>query len=396
MSDEATADLLGAAETWAPERVLRRLRTIALLVAAAAGLGCAVGAIVSPVELLRGYLVAFVYWLALTLGSMAIAMVGQLSAGGWSVVLRRTMEAAARTSGPMAVLFLPILLGVRHLYPWAHEGGVHPSVGSKAVYLGVPFFTVRSIVYLALWTGTAHLLSRLSWAQDRGGDPGITRRLGKVSAAGLVVYFVTMTLASVDWMMSLDPEWWSTIYGIYVIGGQAVSAMAFGVIAALALESRGAPIRARHFHDAGKMLLAFVMLWAYFAISQLIVIWSGNLPEDIPFYRARLGGGYRWVSLGLVILHFAVPFLLLLSRDLKRNARLLAGVAGLLLVMRWVDVYWLVAPAWSPSGVSVHWLDAAAFVAVGGVWLAAFFWQLGARPLLPIGDANLEEAIRHG
>lgn len=398
--DEAVA----AARDWIPDTPLRRLRNVGLVTAAVAGLVCVIGAIFATEQLLRSYLVAWVYWISLGLGSLAIAMLGQLSPGAWSIMLRRTQEAAARTIGAMAILFLPILLGVYILYPWAGapaaegHGEAHGSAG-KELYLNVPFFAARAVVYLAAWAGFAALLSRMSRRQDSTADPGLGRRIRKLSAGGLLVYCLTMTLASVDWMMSLHPAWWSTIYGVYVIGGQALSAMALGVVAAAVLAGLGGgrlPFRTRHFHDFGKMLLALLMLWAYFALSQLIIIYSGNVPEDVPFYVQRARGGFRWMTVVLFVLHFALPFVLLLSRDVKRSRRFLPAIALLLLAMRWVDVYWLLAPAWSQGHLSLHLLDLAAFLAVGGVWLSVFAWQVGTRPLLPLGEPLLEEAIQHG
>jgi hypothetical protein len=402
MSDEAGSPV--PSDPRMKRRALRRVRLRGLLIGILAGLVCLLAAFSEPVQLLRSYLLAFLYWVSLSLGCLAIVMLSHLSPGGWSVMLRRPLEAGGRTVLTMAVLFVPILAGVRLLYPWAasDEGeagdpGGHADLGAKEAYLNVPFFTVRAIVFLALWAAAAHFLSRMSRAQDATRDPEAARRLRKASAVWLVVYAVTMTFASIDWMMSLQPHWWSTIYGVYVIGGQGLSAMAFGTVAALwiARSSRPRfPLQTRHLHDFGKMLLAFVMLWTYFALSQLIIVWSGNQPEDIPFYLDRRGGGFLWVSVALAVLHFALPFLLLLSRDVKRDARTLAFVAGLVLVMRWVDFYWLVAPAWSHGKVSFHWQDPVAFLAVGGAWAATFAWQLGCRPLLPLGDPVLPEAIR--
>ena len=396
-------DTIAAVAEWNPDPPLRRLRNIGLVTAAVAGVVCVIGAFLATQELLRAYLVAWVYWLSLGLGCLGVAMLGQLSPGGWSIVLRRPMEAGARTIGAMAILFLPILLGVYKLYPWAGGGAEHGAgahgLAAKAGYLNVPFFAVRAVIYLAAWAGLAAALSRMSRRQDTSADPELARRLRKLSAGGLLVYVATMTLASVDWLMSLEPEWWSTMYGVYVIGGQALSAMALGCVAAVVLAdlSEGRlPIRARHVHDSGKMLLALLMLWGYFGLSQLIIIYSANLPEDVPFYVERAHGGFLWMSVALFVLHFAVPFVLLLSRDVKRSRRWLPAIAVLLLAMRWVDVYWLAAPTWSEGELSFHLLDLAAFLAVGGVWVAVYAWQVGTRPLLPLGEPLLGEAIQHG
>lgn len=383
-----------------PALDLSRTRRRALLVALPAALLCVLGAVLDPAQLLRSYLVAYVFWLSIALGCLAIEMLGHVISGVWTVVIRRPLEAASRTIAPLALLFIPILLGLRVLYPWAVPGAAEQSeaIAHKAPYLNAPFFIGRTIGYFAVWILLATLLSRMSLAQDRGRDEALARRMRKLSAVGLMLYCATMTFASIDWMMSLEPRWYSTIYGVYVIGGQAVAGMAFAVLAArliAARSSRLAPIEEGRFHDFGRMLLAFMMLWAYFAFSQLLIVWSGNLPEEAVYYQARLGGGLRWVSLSLVILGFAVPFLLLLPRAWKKDPRKLSAVALLLLAVRWIDLHWLIAPAFHPRRIVLHWLDVACFVAIGGVWLFLFLRELAARPLLPAGDPLLSEAMEH-
>jgi len=220
-----------------------------------------------------------------------------------------------------------------------------------------------------------------------------------VSAAGLGLYCLSATFAAIDWLMSLESHWYSSIYGVYFVGGQVVSALAFVILVSLFLSARepmSEVLRPRHFHDYGKLLLAFVVLWAYFAASQLIIMWQGNLADEVSWYKGRLLGGWVWVSAALVLLHFALPFLLLLSRDLKRSAARLSAIAVLLLVMRWVDLYWLAAPAFHPDGVTLHWLDLVTPIALGGIWVGVYARELRARPLLPLGDPELAEALGHG
>jgi hypothetical protein len=380
-----------------PAPDLAALGRRALIAGVAAGVACAVGLASDPPRFFRAYLVAWVLWLGVALGSLAIEMLHHLSRGAWGLVIRRILEAASRTLPLLAVLFVPLLFGLDDLYPWARAETVAADehLQHKAPYLNVPFFLARLAASFVIWTALAAALSRMSRRQDDTADPALERRMQVLSAPGLALYCLTMTFTAIDLLMSLDPNWFSAIYGVYVVGGQAVSAMAFTVVAALYL-SRRAPMsdvfQARHFHDHGKLLFAFTMLWAYFALSQFLIIWSGDVPEEIGFYRDRLAGGWNAVSILLVILHFAVPFVLLLSRDLKRDARKLAGVAALLLVMRWVDLHWLVSPAFDPE-FSLHWLDLAAPVAVGGIWLWRFAAELGARSLLPVHDRNLPAAL---
>lgn len=370
------------------------------LVAAAVGIvGCVLGAILGWPQFLRAYLVGWVFWLGIALGCLAISMIHHLSRGAWGVVVRRVMEAAARTLPLLAVLSIPLLLGLDQLYEWVHPHAGDTAIEDKAAYLNVPFFLVRFVLYFALWYGLALVLSRLSRRQDETGDPALARRMQLIAAPGLAVYCLAATFASVDWLMSLQPHWYSTIYGVYFMGGQALSALAFVIMAGYLL-SRRAPmdrvLAPRHFHDWGKLFLAFVMLWAYFSFSQFLIIWSGNLPEEATWYVTRLEHGWGWIALALVLFHFALPFVLLLSRDLKRHARLLVGVAVLMLVMRLVDLYWQVEPAFHEGTFAFSWMYLVTPVAIGGLWLWWFLWELKKRPLLPLNDPYLAEAVGHG
>ncbi|MGB5388728.1 MAG: hypothetical protein WBP10_00980, partial [Thermoanaerobaculia bacterium] len=266
----------------------------------------------------------------------------------------------------------------------------------KAAYLNPTSFTLRGILYLAIWALFAFILSWLSLKQDRTAEPGLSRRMQMVAAPGLAIYCLLATFASVDWLMSLDPHWYSSVFGVYFIVGQGLSAMAFLIVMAVYLSQRepmGAVFRPLQFHDYGKLMLAFVMLWAYIAFSQLLIIWSANLPEEVGWYLERSYGAWKYVAILLALFHFLLPFVLLLSRDLKRDARRLSRVAILVLCMRFVDLYWLAAPSFGHEGLLFHWLDLATVLAVGGVWFALFTGQLRRRPLLPINDPLLEEAL---
>src|SRR5438093_1186135 len=339
-----------------PAADLAAVQRRAFLVGAAAAVLCAVGGILNPEQLFRSYLVACLYWLGIPLGCFAVAMLHHLSGGAWGLMIRRVLEAASRTLPLVALFFVPLLFGLRHVYRWADPAAVasDPLLRHQAPYLNAPFFVARAAFYFAVWCALAWTLNRLSLRQDETGEAGLARRMRMLSAPGLGLYCITATFASIDWLMSLDSHWYSTIYGVYFVGGQVVSALAFVILASLFLAGRrpmSELFRPVHFHDYGKLLLAFVVLWAYFAVSQLIIIWQGNLAEEVGWYRGRLLGGWRWVSLGLVLLHFALPFVLLLSRDAKRNAARLSAIALLLLVMRWLDLYWLAAPAFSDRAV---------------------------------------------
>ena len=349
---------------------------------------------------LESYLVAWLLWVGVALGCMAILALHHLSRGAWGLMVRRVLEAAAQTLPLLGLLFLPVLLNLPALYSWARpEAAEDKLLVQKAPYLNEPFFIARAALFFLIWSLLAHLLVRWSRRQDIGLDEQsglrLFRRMQLVSGPTLGIYALTATFASVDWIMSLDPHWYSSLFGIYFIGGHGVSALAFVVIVGLWLQRREPMSRAltpKHFHDYGKLLLAFVMLWAYFAVSQLLIIWSGNLAEETGWYLERVHGGWKYVTIALALFHFVLPFLLLLSRDLKRSAARLAGVAVLLLVMRWFDLYWQVAPVFH-HGLSPHWLDLTLAVGLGGIWLGFLLRLLGRRPLLPENDPFLEEAL---
>jgi hypothetical protein len=354
-------------------------------------------------QFFRSYLVAFMFWLSIALGSLALLMLQHLTGGAWGLVIRRHLEAATRTIPMLTVAFVPILFALRPLYLWARPEAVAAdrALQMKALYLNVPFFIGRAAIYLLVWNVLAHLLNRWSAEQDEGGPRpiGSERRFRQLAAPGLLGYGLTITFASIDWVMSLEPHWFSTIFGVVFMGGQALSAMAFA-IAVLALTAQRRPLSEvvgpGHFHDLGKLLFAFIMLWAYFSFSQFLIIWSGNLPEEIPWYLERLRGGWGAVAALVLVGHFLLPFLLLLSRDLKRNPRILGNVAAGLLVMRLLDLLWMIAPRAGRHGVPIHWLDVALPVGLGAIWLALFARELTGRALLPVNDPYFEEALAHG
>jgi hypothetical protein len=379
---------------------IRGWRSRLLIIGAVALVLCAVGAFFSPDQFLHSYLWCYMFYLGLALGSTALLMLQYLTGGAWGVVIRRHCEAASRTLPLMAILFIPIAVGIPRLYEWSHADVVARDaiLRHKQVYLNVPFFLIRAAVYFAGWNLFAHLLYKWSGEEDRG-DTRATRRMAALSGPGLLFLGFTITFMAMDWIMSLNPHWFSTIFGLLFVAGEGLSAVAF-LICVLVILSNRPPLdevlTARHLHDVGKLMLTFVMVWAYFSFSQLLVIWSGNLPEEIPWYVRRFGGGWQYLGVALVILHFSLPFALLLSRELKRNFRLLRAVAVLVIIMRFVDLYWVVTPEFNRPQFGLSWMDLAAPVGLGGIWLAAFLWQLEKRPLLPLGDPHLEEALEHG
>ena len=377
-----------------PGNVLRKVQRLALVAGIIAAAASLAGAAAARDEFYRAYLVAFIFWLGPALGSLGLLMLQHVTGGRWGVALRRVFEAGAGTLPLMAVLFVPVIVGMHSLYEWTHTDVVAADaiLTQKEPYLNVPFFLGRAAIYFAVWIVVAAFLIRWSRKQDQGADPATARKIHFLSRGGLILYGLTMTFASFDWGMSIEPHWYSHIYGILIIGGQALSAMAFAIIVAAALV--GQPAVARwispdRFHDLGKLMLAFIMLWAYFAFSQYLIIWAGDLPEEIPWYLHRLAGGWRTIGVGLIVLHFAVPFVVLLSREVKRRPAALALVAGALLLLRWVEVYWLVVPTFHPEGLFVHWLAPVTLIAVGGLWLALFVRRLGGAPVLPLSELEL-------
>ena len=380
---------------------LKRWRSGALAAGIAGAVLCAIGFFISPFQFYRSYLWSYVFLVGVSVGSLAWLMLQYLTGGAWGVVIRRPCEAAARTLPLVALMFVPIAIGIPNLYSWSHAKVVAADeiLQNKQVYLNVPFFLIRAAAYFAGWILLSRLLNRWSAREDREGPAEVHRKMAAVSGPGLVFWGFSITFMSVDWVLSLDPHWFSTMFGMLFMAGQGLSSMAF-LIALLVLLSQRRPmseiLTPRHLHDLGKLLLTMVMVWAYFSFSQFLIIWAGNLPDEIPWYLERLSGGWQYVGLALVIGHFALPFALLLSRDLKRNFKLLAGIAVFVLFMRMVDIYWLVAPDFRQGAFGVSWMDFAAPIGLGGIWLAYFLIQLGTRPLMPLNDPHLIEALEHG
>lgn len=377
------------------------LRRRALMIGVAGLAACALGWWLNPERFFQGYLTAWLFWSGLSLGSLALLMLQHLTGGAWGLMIRRPLEAAMRSLPVTGLMFLPLLLGMGHLYEWAQPDLVaaDPILLHKAPYLNVTFFIGRAALFFAVWIILSLLLGRMSDRQDRqGSDARSMARFQIASGPGLVLFALTMTFASVDWIMSLDPHWYSSMFAPLIMVGYVVGALALSLVVVIHLagsDPLASVLRPRHVHDLGKLLLAFVMVWAYFAFSQFLIIWAGNLPEEIPWYMSRLHGGWEWAALGLLLLHFVVPFMLLLSRSLKRDFKRLGRVALLVLVMHFVDLYWLVNPAFDRALTDFHWLDLAAVAGLGGVWLATFLGRLGSHPLLPVKDPHLLEALDH-
>lgn len=396
--------------TFNPPADLAAYRSRALI---AGGVGvalCAVGFVFDRGHFFRSWLVAYLLFLGIALGSMAMVMIQHLSGGVWGV-FRRVFEASSRTLPVMAILFLPILLGTAYLYPWAHPDLVASDeiLSHRSLYLNQTFWIARAVVYFAGWLTLSQVLNRLSRIQDSG-DLDVNLRIQRVSGAGLVFYALTVTFAGIDWIMALNSHWYSTLFGFLMMGGQGISALAFTIVISRHLVGReplASLLKPGHFADLGKLLFAFIMLWAYFNFSQYLLTYAANLVEEVPYMITRIHNGWQYLALFLVVFHFAVPWLVLLSRDLKRAPNRLIVVALWMLFMRYVDLHMMVSPEFLPTGVNahfeagehetrlfVHWLDLAAPLAIGGLWLWAFFTQLAQRPLFAAGDPYLRESLQ--
>ena len=384
---------------------LDRLQYIALVVGVAGLVLSGLGAFLNPIQFFRSYLLAYLFWLGLTLGCLAILMVHYLAGGAWGAILRRALESGMRTLPLMVVLVVPLLLGLHEIYIWARPEAVAGDelLRHKSSYLNIPFFVARLAIYFIAWLTIAYLVNRWSQQQERVTEQAardlIERRLALLSGLGLTVYGVTMSFAAIDWVMSLEPSWYSTIYGILILVGQLLGALAFAVVMT-SLWAVDGPlsevISPGRLHDIGNLLVTAVLFWAYIAFSQLLIIWAGNLPDEVLWYVHRMHGGWQWIGVSLALFQFALPFLLLLQQNIKENVRRLGMIAAGILFMHVVDMFWVVMPAFYQPGPTLHWLDAIVLIGVGGLWMTVFAWQLKGRSLLPIHDPSLQGAAEHG
>jgi hypothetical protein len=383
---------------YTPPADLTRTRNVAFAVGLLFTLALVLGAVLNPPHFFHGYLVGFIFWTGITVGSLALLMLQHLTGGAWGLVIRRVLEASTRTFPLMLLLFIPVAIGLKHIYPWTDAAVMNSTAAlqKKTSFLNPSFFILRAFVYFAIWSALAMALNWFSLQQDRAASREVRKRMQMISGPGLAITIICITFAAIDWVMSLDPSWYSTIYGLIFVASWALSALAFTILVMSWLSVREpmiAVVQPRHSHDWGNLTLALVMLWTYFAFSQYLLIWSGNLPEETTWYVARKHGGWGAIALAIVIFQFAFPFLALLSRATKKNAQRLAMLAALILVMRLIDVIWLIEPTYSHGDFVFNWMDYLAPIAMGGLWLGTFAWQLQKRPLLPINDPQLEQAV---
>ena len=391
---------MNAQDYQAPPAV-NRVQRAGLLVGGIALLLAIPGALSSPEKFYHSYIFSYMLVFGLTVGSLGLLMLQHLTGGNWGIIIRRPLEAASRNIWLVLVMFIPIVLGMKTLYrAWLDPERLKEEPLSKFQqgYLTSGGFLGRAVLYFAIWFLLMWLFNTWSRQQDeRKQDPQIQRRFKSLSGPGVILYILLTTFAAIDWVMSLSPHWASTIYGFIFVGAQAIATMCVMIIVIVLLsgsEPLAGIIQKRHLHDLGKWLFTFNILWAYFAFSQLLIIWSGNQPEEISFYRTRLFGGWGVVAVFVLVFSFSLPFLILLSRDVKRTPGLIAKVAAWMLFMRLVDLYWMTRPEFT-SRAFPTWLDFVVPIALFGLWLGFFAMNLKQRPLLPLGDPKLAEAIAH-
>ena len=363
-----------------------------------------VGMLFSPRTALLAYLVAYVYWLGIAIGAFTMVVAHHTAGARWNVTIRRINESAGAVIPLFVLLFIPLLLGARHVWFWVAPAEplsteVRELLEHKHAYLNLGSFTIRAVIYFVVWSLFAWLLRAWSVRQDETGDPALTVRMRRWSAPGMVIFVFTFTFAAFDWLMSLQPTWYSTIYGLYVYSGSFVASMAALCLVITGIRSSDLPlarvISADHQHNAGKLLFAFICFWAYMSFSQYMLIWAGNLPEEVQWIVIRNQGVWRPVGILILIGHFVLPFFVLLSRDVKRSPPALAAVAAWMLVMHYVDFYWAVMPASDATRLGLHWTHLTAFVGIGGISVAGALLLFRAARPLPVRDPFLEDSLRY-
>ncbi|MBK7142327.1 MAG: hypothetical protein IPH75_09630 [bacterium] len=372
-----------------------------MLIAGGAGLILSIlGWVLDADRFFHAYLTAFVFWTSIGLGALFFTMLHHLVGARWSVVIRRISESIMMVLPYMAALFIPALIGMHSLYHWSHADAVaHDALlQAKSGYLNQTFFIIRTVFFFAIWSLLAIKLHKLSLKQDKGDTQAIGDAMRKTSAWGMLLFAVTVTYAGYDWLMSLNPHWFSTIFGVYFFAGGLLSVIAFMTLIALALRRKGIladTITVEHYHDLGKLMFAFTVFWTYIGFSQYFLIWYGNVPEETVWYLARWEGSWQFVSMVILFGHFVLPFVALLFRATKRTPIALTLIGCWILLMHWVDMYWLVYPTLLKEGASINWIEPATMLFIGGVFLWGFWGRFSRHPLIPVQDPKLAGSINH-
>ena len=398
ISDRDRVALRPEQTTIPPGHSWNRIPVIGLVCALVGAAACAILGRANPQQFFFSWLVSFLFFLSLALGALFFVLIQYAAQGGSIIVLRRIGETIFAMLPVMAVLFLPVYLGLHHLYSWSVPGAAEHDalLRWKAPYLNVPFFLVRAAIYFAVWSVIALLYSLGSRGQDDTGDPGVSARLRRLAGPSIIALALTQTFASIDWIMSLTPHWYSTIFGVYFFAGSFVGFIALLTVVVVAMRQAGlldTVVTPEHLHDVGKWLFAFTAFWAYIGFSQFFLMWYANLPEETIWYKARMEGSWLTVSLFLMAGHFIAPFFYLMGRDVKRRGATLALGGAWLLIMHFVDLYWQVMPTLHPEGIRPSVLDLAALFAVGGCFVAAAGWLMRRQALVPLRDPRLAESL---
>lgn len=370
---------------------LNRIQLASLAIGILALVASGIGAFANPKQFFFSYLFAELFWLGLSLGCFIVTMIHQLAGGRWGYPTRRFLEAGFMVLPLMAALFVPLFLGLRYLYPWAaNEAPAANSYQSDWAYI------VRQIFFFFVWIWIALRLRKWSLEQDATNDAAPTRRARFLSGPGTVIYGLLVTFAAVDWIVSLEKGWYSTMFGVILAGGQILTAFAFAILLLVIFRKQepfAATVNKTHYHHLGNLLLTFVLFWTYVSFSQLLIIYSGDIPHELQWYSHRIAGSWKAVIATIALFHFFLPFFLLLFRGIKKSVATIATLAALLLVMHLVDTYWLVMPALHQNGVAVSWMDFTAPTGIGGLWISYFLWRLKAAPLLPVNDPGMQFAF---
>jgi len=378
------------ASTWAKGRNTLALAALISVIA------CVAGYINDPVQFHRSYIVAFTYVAAAGLGAFFFVMVQYLTGSAWSVTMRRIMENIMITLPVGAILFLPIAFGLKDIYPWM-DRVANPFAGTKGAYLTENFFILRTYIYFALWSIWIFAIYYQSTKQDKERSARQMNVIARWSAPGLFLAVVVGTLAAYDWLMSLEPHWYSTIFGLYILAGGALTFMSFVTLICLGFRRAGIlknSITPEHYHDLGKWLFALTAFYTYMGFSQYLLIWYANLPEETIWYRHRSVGGWLWISLAMPFIRFLIPFFVMLSRPAKRSLTMIAGLAIWSIVVEYIDLYWVAMPAYFKNGPQVSWMDFATLAATLSICALVFWSRFRKNKLAPVGDLRFEQSLR--